>query len=216
MSDIDLAKILYSDLTGVEGLVVVGPDGKPWTLEALSAWWGAEIGVIEPAEDPRAGHVARVVELRVLDGPATQIVRVMDDRGFPVPGVGVARWWADAPVLPPLPPDCEATYLYDRAVVGSTGASGDVGFGMGRGDLPGSSAVWVVHCDAPSGGVVGLGWKPAQQHATIIVTLRIESTTAPPPPEPPGECPVDEVLTAMDQIESHVVEVRALFEASPN
>jgi len=199
-------------LIGTEGLNIIGPDGKPWTLAELSAWWGAEIRVLDPAQNEYANYAVYVKELRVTEGPCTQIVRVVDEGGNPIEGVAVGRWWSTAPMLPTLPPDCYATYLHERGVIGLTGANGDVGFGMGQGDAPGTSDVWVIHCDAPSGAVLGLGWKFGTNHQAIIVTFQVLPLHITPPP-PPGECPVEEIEAELAKIDGTVSVLREMLPA---
>jgi len=191
---------------------IIGPNGESWTLDQLSAWFGAELDILEPAPHDGAAYVVEVAELRCVSGPCTQIVRVENENGDPVSSVAVARWWQDAPLLPNLPPDCHATYVFANAVIGLTNDGGDVGFGMGGGDMPGSSAVWVIHCDAPSGGVIGLGWKPFTNHDAIAVTFRIVPAYTPPEP-PTGTCPVNEIRAELDKVTGTVETLRGMLPA---
>ena len=103
LTSTELAQRVTTPLRGAAGLSIIGPDGKPWTLAELSAWWGAEIEVVEPEPHAQAAYMVRAHELRVADGPATQIVRVIDQHGNPIDRAAVCRWWTDAPHLPALP-----------------------------------------------------------------------------------------------------------------
>jgi hypothetical protein len=190
-----------------EGLRILGPGGERWTLTQLNDWWGAEVEVIQAVPHPEAGFYARIVELKVSDGPATQLVRVVDEAEEPVAGVTICRWWQDAPALPEFPADCLATRYKDRAVHGETKANGEVGFGMGGGDMPGSSGIWLAHCDCPAGWVGGLGWKPAVAHATLVVTFQVLPAEVPPPEPPTPEPPEGEVVELLQAIWSKLDQI---------
>jgi hypothetical protein len=210
LTSTELAQRVTTPLRGAAGLSIIGPDGKPWTLAELSAWWGAEIEVVEPEPHAQAAYMVRAHELRVADGPATQIVRVIDQHGNPIDRAAVCRWWTDAPHLPALPAGCYASYLRPQAVVGETNAGGDVGFGMGKGDMPGSSGVWVANCQAPSGGVFGLGWKPFTNHAAVVVTFQVLPVGGGPVVPPPE--PVDTDLEEIRRRAETAVQVLTLAE----
>jgi hypothetical protein len=179
--------------------MILGPNGETWTLAQLSQWFGAEVRVEQPEAMSGVPFVAVVSELRVNEGPATQIVRVVNPDGQGLDRIAVIRWWQDAPQLPPWEPGCNASRWTERGVVGKTNDGGDVGFGMGGGDMPGTSAVWVANCDIRSGYVHGLGWKPGTNHAAIRVTFQVrEAGAQPPPPPEPGD--LGPVLERLDLI----------------
>lgn len=166
--------------------IVLGPDGRQHDRAWLAAWFGVDVPVTRAVEDPRTPYIVVCTELRCHDGPATQMVTVHGLDGGPLPNAAVARWWADAPELDPFPPDCEASRWRERAIIGWTKEDGTVGFGMGPGDKPGSSAVWVLHCDAPCDLVDKLGWAPGVAHKIIEAVFEVFETDE-EPPQPPAD-----------------------------
>lgn len=216
-ADLDVVEFRADlDRADEQGLTIVGPEGENWTLAQLSAWFGAEVEVAQVVSNPKAGFYANVVRLEVRDGPCAQMVKVIDDAGKPLQGVRICRWWQDAPELPPFPEGCMATRFKDRAVHGPTNENGDIGFGMGGGDMPGSSGVWLVDCDCPGAWVGGLGWKPYTNHAAIAVTYQVFPAETEPPVPPPPEGDIEGLLKAiwskLDQIYENLRTPRVIVE----
>jgi hypothetical protein len=150
---------------------------------------------------------------------ATLVVRIVDENGAPLEGIRVAWYWPDAPedpnagplggVLPQMRPN--------RCVTGSTNAAGDVGFGMGRGAYYfldrgeiGPHATWVHGSTTRSELILGLGMIAGTNHDHFDVEFtRLENGPGPGPGPEPGECPKEEILAEMAEIESAVGEIRA-------
>lgn len=156
-------------------------------------------------------QVYRVVKLQDVEGPAVQVVHVVDQSGSPLEGVDVARYWPDAPTLPDWPPP--TSKWRDRGVFGQTNTEGDIGYGMGYGDyysLPddGLSAIWVAATEgqaAPSDLVSGLGMLGDTNHRHLNVSFQLQGVeVTPPPPEPPLPPLLDEqwreVFEKLDRI----------------
>jgi hypothetical protein len=171
------------------------------------AWLVAQFG---PVELERAGvaqgNVYRVVEIREVQGPAVQVVNVVDPGGTPIEGIRVVRFWPDAPLLPDWPPP---TSLWrNRGVFGDTNVEGNIGYGMGQGDyyyLPasGASAVWVGDESGPSDLISGLGMLggTARRHLDLVFQLQ----PAEPPPESSEErwqrlfARLDQIIAMLEQ-----------------
>lgn len=146
-----------------------------------------------------------------VDPGAVIVVRVEDEIGRSLGSIDVARWWPD-PGLPLLPENL-ATWK-QQGVSGKTGGSGDIGFGMGRGDFyppaqrPGASCVW------PAGGegLAGIGMVEATSHWTLWPVFRKRGAEPPPYIPPPEEPPVaDEfqvaVLRNLEDIKALLAEI---------
>jgi len=172
---------------GIPALVVLDLEGKARDLAWLNAMWGVDLDIRRVDPIGSAEYVLRLVQLRVHEGPCAQMVEVRGLAGEPM-RCAVARWWDGAPGINPFPPDCIATRWRDKADIGWTDElSGVVGFGMGKGDMPGSSAVFPIHCLAPADYVGKLGWLPYTNHRSIVVTFQMFSTDEPIPPAPADE-----------------------------
>ena len=127
--------------------------------------------------------MAKIIELRAHTGPCTQLVTVRDLEGQPLPGMAVCRWWAGAPEGPAFPEGCLATRWADQFVWGLTkDPEGVVGFGMGGGDMPNSSGLWVAHCEAPGDWFGAGGWLPNTVHDTWHVIYQITEAGDEPGP----------------------------------
>jgi len=150
-------------------------------------WWPADLILerAQPAEN--VPYLAKIIELRALDGPSTQLVTVRGLYGAPEPGVAVCRWWAGAPLGRAFPDDCHATRWQDQFVWGMSKEDGTIGFGMGTGDKPNSSGVWVAHCDAPGDWFGSGGWFGLTAHATWHVVYQITEVGEDPEPKPEPE-----------------------------
>ena len=161
------------------------------------AWLVANFGAIslERATVPAGvAQVYRIVKLQDFEGPATELVNVVNQTGKPIDGLTVVRYWPDAPTLPDWPPP--TSKWRDRGVYGPTNANGDIGFGMGHGDYyfppkGGASAVWVASQNGPSDFVGGLGMLGGTNHRHLDVYYQLTDVAEPPspPPAPPTPPP---------------------------
>jgi hypothetical protein len=160
-----------------------------WLLENFGA---LAIEQVEVAEE--AAQVYRVVKLQDAEGPAVQVVNVVDQDGSPIEGVRVVRHWPDAPPLPAWPPP--ASRWRDEGVFGRTNVEGNIGYGMGHGDYyfapdSGASAVWVADAAGPSDLIRGLGMLGGTNHRHLDIHYQLVDTAepgqppSPPPPPPP-------------------------------
>jgi hypothetical protein len=156
------------------------------------AWLVANFGDVrlERADaSEEVTRVYRIVRLEDSEGPATQIVNVVDEEEVPLGGIHVVRHWPDAPQLPDWPPP--VSRWRDRGVYGTTNARGDIGFGMGHGDYyfppdGGASAIWVADADGPADLLSGLGMLGGTDHRHLNVYYQLQDvaeSTPPPPPE---------------------------------
>jgi hypothetical protein len=149
----------------------------------------------------------------VVDPGAVIVVRVEDEIGRSLANVDVARWWPD-PGLPLLPEHL-ATWK-GQGVYGTTGGSGDTGFGMGKGDYyppgqrPGASCVWPEDGE----GLANIGMVEATSHWTVWPVFRRRSDTPiePPPEEPPVEPPVVDdfqmaVIRGFEEVKALLAEI---------
>ncbi len=177
----------------------------------LAEWFGVDVELtrVEPGEGDR--YVVRCTELRTKDGEATQVVFLRDVEGQPLTGGGVVRWWPGAPGLEDWPGDCVASRWFEQGVIGVTdGPLADVGFGMGSGDCPpGSSAVWVVHCEGKSDLVNRLGWGVGENHRVVWPVFQVMEVGDDPEPPPPGD---DELVEAVLAVAYEVAKVRGVLE----
>lgn len=203
---------------------IYDPEGNERDADWLEAWYGgvmpgivradagASVGSVAPsaqtaADVAGAGLVMRCTELRTKDGEATQVVFTRDADNRPLTGIAVGRWWDSAPGLPLFPEDCLASRPYEIGVWGITdGDLADVGFGMGSGDFPpGSSAVWVIHCEAPSDVVTKLGWAIGENHRVVWPVYRLVAVDDEPEPEPEDGGDYAEIVEAIDRLGSGLV-----------
>lgn len=152
------------------------------------AWVTEVYGVVhQEADVDPGGEVYRLVEVIEREGAATQIVTVLDSEGEQLLGVPVARYWPGAPELSPKP----ASAWKSKAVIGKTNSSGDVGFGMGRGDYitePGAgvSAVWVADLEIPSDLADKLGMIAGTNHRRLDFIFQLQSEPADDSTDDPG------------------------------
>lgn len=167
------------------------------------AWVWATFGDVtwtrtEPFPD--AAYVFRLVALRGKCGPASLIVRIIDEVGNPIERYAVIRYWPGSPELPDFS-DSTARQWTKHGIVGKTNAQGDVGFGMGSGDYywpaesTGASSVYVADFDGPGDFLEGLGMLAGTDHCSLNSTFqRVPKDVTPPDPptptpEPPGPGP---------------------------
>jgi hypothetical protein len=172
---------------------ILDQQGQEQSWDWLVANFGA-INLERPAVT--TGKVFRVVKLQDAEGAAVQIVQVFGLDGIPMSGVGVVRWWPDAPKLPGW--GDEVSQWRKRGVYGLTNLAGDIGFGMGHGDYyfppdGGASGVWVADIKGQSDFVSGLGMLGGTNHRHIDVFYQLVDLDLPPvePPDEPPDQPPD-------------------------
>ena len=152
-------------------------------------WLLANLGPlqVERAAAASLGQpVFRLEQVRLVEGPAVQIVRVTDTRGLPLEGVQVVRSWSGAPKLPTWP--ASASRWREQGVCGPTGRSGAVGFGLGAGDayqLPsaGTACVWVADPTGASDRIDGLGVLGSERRLHLDLSFRVVQELQPILPE---------------------------------
>ena len=160
------------------------------------AWLWEEFGDVtfQRAEPhPEAGFVFRLIALRAKCGPASLIVKVVDENGLPLKKYAVIRSWPEAPELPDFS-GTTAKQWTKTGIVGKTNVEGDVGFGMGTGDYyfppeGGASSVYVADFDGPGDYLTGLGMIGATNHCHIDSTFQRIQADNPEPPVPPTPGP---------------------------
>ena len=131
--------------------------------------------------------VYRLVSLQDKQGPAAAIVNVVDQKGEPLEGVRVVRYWPDAPELPDWPEPISK--WYQRGVHGPTNAEGNLGFGMGMGDYyypadGGPCAIWVADGGGPSDLLGNHGMIHGTNHRHLDLFYRLEPDDSAEQPEP--------------------------------
>jgi hypothetical protein len=173
--------------------------------------------IIQPAADGD-GPSYQISTLREkVNTAATLVVRIIDQDGSPLEGTRVAWYWPDAPhdanagPLGGVPPQMSP----NRCVSGLTNSVGDIGFGMGHGAyyFPnqgqiGPHAAWVHGSTTRSDLILGLGMVGGTNHDHFDVEFTcLEDGPGPGPG--PGECPKEEILAEMAEIESAVAQIRS-------
>ena len=139
---------------------------------------------------------------------AALVAKTLSEGGEPVVQVPVARYWPDAPLLPP-----EQALWQPRGVIGYTNGQGDTGFGMGNGDYytppaqTGASWIWVAQPGIASEAVSGLGMLAGTNHSHMNVVFRYESGE----PEPPE----DDLLVLLREIRDAVLRILETLPAIP-
>ncbi len=175
--------------------------GKAQDWNWLSSTFG-EVTLQQPRLNGSTRGVFRLVKLQDAEGPAVLIVKVLGKDGKPLKGAPVVRYWAEAPELPAWPQP--SSRWRDRGVYGPTDGNGNVGFGMGTGDVyappnAGPACVWISDPAGPSEMIDGLGML-AQNHRHLDLTFRLQEAVAPPtpspqPPTPPEPSPTPSGVT---------------------
>jgi len=175
--------------------------------------------VIKPATDGD-GSSYQISTLREkVNTAATLVVRIIDQGGAPLEGIRVAWYWPDAPQdsnagpLGGVLPQMNA----NRCVSGLTNNVGDIGFGMGHGAyyFPnqgqiGPHATWIHGSTTRSDLILGLGMVGGTNHDHFDVEFtRLENGPGPGPGPEPGECPKEEILAEMAEIESAAAQIRS-------
>jgi len=173
----------------VQDLKIYDQQGQEQDWDWLVANFGAVN--LERAEIPAGVTQAfRIVKLLDVLGPASQVVKVVDQDDNPMEGLTIVRHWPDAPELPQWP--APTSRWRSRGVFGPTKSNGDIGFGMGHGDYyfppkGGSSAVWVADQRGPSDLIHGLGMIGATNHRHLDVHYQLCPVGDGPPPPPPDD-----------------------------
>ncbi|MFQ6015853.1 MAG: hypothetical protein ACE5NP_10465 [Anaerolineae bacterium] len=174
-------------------LEIVDIEGNEQDSNWLERVWGAQLKRAEDCPDGRfepGVPLFRIVRIEEKEGPATQMVRVVDADGNPLSGVHVARTW---PGVEDFEPHVQPrSRWYNNGVFGMEGtdANGLIGFGMGRGDYlkgPGTgvSSVWILSGEYFTDILDKLGMMPETNHRTLLPTFRLTEVT----PEEPGPAP---------------------------
>ena len=190
---------------------IYDPEGVERDGVWLGEWFGVDVQLRRADAEAGERYVVRCTELRTKDGEATQVVFLRDVENQPLTGGGVVRWWPGAPGMDPWPGDCVASRYYGNGVIGVTdGPLGDVGFGMGGGDCPpGSSAVWVAHCEGRSDLVEKLGWGVGENHRVVWPVFQVMEVGEDPEPPVPGD---DELVEAVREVAYEVRMLRGVLE----
>jgi hypothetical protein len=131
------------------------------------AWLRSKYGNVRYL-DAGAGRKFRLVRIDETSGPATIVVRVLDERGDNQNGQPVANHWPDNE-LPSLASGGLKTLWEQRAIVQRT-EGGHTGFGFGGGSvirdltIGGPHTLWVLSPTLPSDGLAGVGWLGGTPH----------------------------------------------------
>lgn len=168
--------------SGQEGGLMTDPivydyQGNRRDMQWVRDVYGAELrhAEVQPSE-----QAYRIIEIREAEGPSVQLVTVRSEAGNRQMGVGVARYWPDAPPLPFEP----ASAWKPKGVVGYTNENGDVGFGLGRGDYitapgQGVTAVWVADPAVKSDLADKLGMIAGTNHRRLDFVFQLTVPEAP-------------------------------------
>ena len=142
------------------------------------------------------------------EAAAALVAKALSEGGEPVADVPVARYWPDAPYLPPA-----QRHWKSRGVIGYTNGQGDTGFGMGEGDYysppeqGGVSWMWVAQSGMDSEAVSGLGMLAGTNHAHMNAVFRFDSGTQEPPPN-------EELLAVVRDIQESCHKMVEILETS--
>ena len=133
---------------------------------------------------------------------AALVAKTLTADGDPAAEVPVARYWPDAPILPP-----NQAHWQPRGVIGYTNVEGDTGFGMGNGDYytpplqEGASWIWIAQPDLASEAVAGLGMLAGTNHAHMNAVFQFDPGHEDPPP------PDEQLLDVALRIEALVRQI---------
>jgi hypothetical protein len=187
----DRFKLLLSEAAQA-GPEIFDYEGVPATLEWLRGTFGL-VKWTRAEPHPDAPWVFRLVQLRAKCGPASLIVRVIDEDGQPLKKYAVVRYWPGAPELPDFG-GTTAKQWTTHGIVGKTNDNGDVGFGLGKGDYyhpengeTGVTKVYVADFDGPGDFLEGLGMLGGTEHCHIDATFQRVAKGEEPPPSPSPE-----------------------------
>jgi len=166
------------------------------------AWLKAKYGNvrIHPVQGVVGANdeVYKMIELREKVGPATAIVKLLDEKGETLTGRAIAQGWRDGPQLPDdMDPAGGLPAGYpNKGNAAFPNDNGELGFGWGGGEYyyldqgqEGAHYYWV--CTFHSEVVTGIGMLPGTEHAHLdMVFQRQYGPDAVDPGEPdPGEEP---------------------------
>ena len=201
------------------GIKVYDWEGNERDLAYLKNKYGNFI--IQPAATGQGPAYQISVLREKINTAASLVVKVTDENGAPLPNVRVAWYWPDAPEdhnagpLGSVPPQMRP----NRCVVGTTGGSGDVGFGMGHGAYYwpdqgqiGPHAAWIYGAETRSDLILGLGMVAATNHDHYdIEYICVEDGGGNGGNGGGGECPKDEILAEVAKIEAAIGTIRQLL-----
>lgn len=160
------------------------------------SWLEGKFGpkLLRPSQYTYAYRVVRIDERR---GHASFIVKLIDENGAPVSGITVIRNWVGMGPEHQLPTWVEPPERwFERGVHGETNNNGDIGYGMGPGDLyyppaTGASSVWGGHKEGDqkwgSDCLSGLGWIVHPIDGDLHLDVVLQRTVGEPPPPEPDE-----------------------------
>lgn len=190
------------------GPLVIHPadEGPGWRV--VQIW--------ENGDPPLVGGVQeRVGAFEGIEAAAVIVVKVLSADGQPVDGLRVAFYWPDADSDPDAGPanGLPEGMVPGRCVSGPTNVNGDVGFGLGGGAYYwppgiGPHAVWIRGPETNSDVVHGLGMIAGTNHDSLWPVYQWVEGEA---PEPPEDCPRDEVLARVQVVENQCAEIRSLL-----
>lgn len=191
---------------------IIDQDGQEQDWDWLVANFGAVR--LERAQVSTEEHTAvyRLRRLQDVQGPAAQVVEVLDQEAKPLEGVRVVRHWPGAPDVPSWSPP--VSVWHPQGVYGLTGADGQLGFGLGadeRYSAPegGPGSIWIADDAGPSDLLSGLGMLENSDHRHLDLTFQLEAVSAsqepvpeepPPLPRPLPDNPWEAILDKLDQI----------------
>ncbi len=195
---------------------IIDQDGKEQDWDWLVANFGA-VKVDRAQVSAENTAVYRVSRLQDVQGPAAQVVSVLDQDGTPLQGIRVVRHWPGAPDLPGWSPPVSVWHA--QGVHGLTGTSGQLGFGLGadeRYSQPdgGPGSIWIANDAGPSDLISGLGMLENTDHRHLNVSFlltEVALATPPVPDEPPPSQQMPDnawelILEKLDQITALVEE----------
>lgn len=190
---------------------IIDQDGQEQDWE----WLVANHGSVTLERAPMSAEletVYRVIKLQEVEGPAAQVVTVLDQDGSPLEGVRVVRHWPGAPDLPDWSPP--VSVWHTQGVHGPTSAEGQLGFGLGADERysppeGGQGSVWIADDAGPSDLVSGLGMLENTNHRHLDLFYQLEQaspTPAEPAPQPIPSNAWEIILDKLDKITTLVEE----------
>jgi hypothetical protein len=205
----------------VDNPTIIDQDGQEQNWDWLAANFGS-VELVRPQVSAEHTAVYRLCRLLDVEGPAAQVVHVLDQDGNPLEGIRVVRHWPGAPDLPAWSPPISRWQA--QGVHGLTGRGGQLGFGLGadeRYSAPngGPGSIWIADEAGPSDLISGLGMLENTEHRHLNLFYQLQevaSIPAPPveepipPPQALPDNPWGVILDKLDQItklvEEHVGE----------
>jgi hypothetical protein len=193
----------------VDSPTITDQDGQEHDWDWLVANHGAV--VLERAQVSEEHEaVYRLTKLQDVEGPAAQVVNVLDQDGNPLAGVRVVRYWPGTPDLPHWSPP--VSVWHTQGVHGLTSAEGQLGFGLGADERysppeGGQGSIWIADDAGPSDLISGLGMLENTNHRHLDLFYQLqEAAAAEPPPQPLPDNPWEVILDKLDQITTLVEE----------